>query len=149
MEEIDKNKIIHDVYYSPSGFSSMKNTLEDAWKKDKTITMKDVKTWYNQNVPKTTQLRGQNSYIPPEANFIYEVDLFFIVKPEHLEFKIGMLVIGLFSKFCTVVMLKGKTPDIVLPALQQAFTTLGGTPRVLGSDMEGSLLSSELNKFYK
>jgi len=46
-------------------------------------------------------------------------------------------------------MLKGKTPDIVLPALQQAFSTLGGTPRVLGSDMEGSLLSPELNKFYK
>jgi hypothetical protein len=45
-------------------------------------------------------------------------------------------------------MLKSKTPDIVLPALEQAFVNLGGIPRVLVSDSEGALLSNELNKFY-
>jgi hypothetical protein len=46
-------------------------------------------------------------------------------------------------------MLKSKTPEIMLPALEQAFVNLGGTPRVLVSDSEGALLSNELNKCYK
>ena len=48
--EIDKDKIIHDVYYSPSGYSSMSNTLSDAKKKEKSIKMEDVKMWFNQHV---------------------------------------------------------------------------------------------------
>ena len=145
----DINNIIRDVYHSPSGYASIKQTFDDARKKDKSIKMSDVKAWFAENVPKTTQLKGYNSYIPPEANFSCEIDLFFITKPEDLEFKIGKLVIDFFCKFCTVIMLKGKTPDILLPALQQAFITLGGTPRAVASDMEGSLLGTELNKFYK
>ena len=148
MEDIDKDKIIKDVYYAPDGYSSMKNTLEAARTKDKRIKMQDVKAWFNKNVQRTTQLKGQNSYVAPEANFTYAADLFFITKPENLEYKIGLLVIDLFSKFCSVMMLKSKTPDIVLPALEQAFINLGGTPRVLVSDSEGALLSNELNKFY-
>ena len=41
--EIDKDKIIHDVYYSPSGYASMSQTLADAKKKEKSIKMEDVK----------------------------------------------------------------------------------------------------------
>ena len=111
--------------------------------------MEDVKKWFSANVSRTTQLRRYNSYIAPHANFEYQVDLFFITKPENLEYKIGVLVIDIFSKFCSVMMLKGKSPDVVLPALQQAFITLGGTPRVVASDSEGALMSTELNKFYK
>jgi hypothetical protein len=33
--------------------------------------------------------------------------------------------------------------------LEQAFKTLGGIPKVLVSDSEGSLMSKELNQFYK
>ena len=54
-----------------------------------------------------------------------------------------------FSKFCSVLLLKSKTPDVVLPALQQSFITLGGTPKVIASDAEGALDSAELNKFYE
>ena len=46
-------------------------------------------------------------------------------------------------------MLKSKTPDVVLPALKQAFVNIGGTPKVLVSDTEGALVSNELNRFYK
>ena len=41
--EIDKDRIIRDVYYSPSGYGSMRQTLDDARKKDKSIKMEDVK----------------------------------------------------------------------------------------------------------
>ena len=45
-------------------------------------------------------------------------------------------------------MLKSKTPEVMLPTLEQAFVNLGGTPRVLVSHSEGALLSNELDKFY-
>ena len=149
MEDIDRDKIIKDVYYAPDGDSSMKKTLEAARTKDNRIKMQDVEAWFNKNVRRTTQLRGQNSYVAPEANFEYEVDLFYITRPDNLEYKIGMLIIDKFSKFCSVLMLKSKTPDVVLPALHQGFMNLGGTPRVLANDNEGALGSNELNKFYE
>ena len=104
--DIDKDKIIHDVYYSPSGYSSMRQTLDDARKKEKSIKMEDVKKWFAAKISRTTQLKGYNSYIAPHANFEYQVDLFFITKPENLEYKIGMIVIDIFSKFCSVLLLK-------------------------------------------
>ena len=111
--------------------------------------MEDVKQWFKEHVPRTTQLTGQNSYIPPYANFEYQADIFFVTRPENLEYKIGLILIDTFSKFCSVIMLKGKTPDIVLPAMEQAFTNLGGIPRVLYSDSEGAFLSKDLNDFHK
>ena len=143
-----KIKIIHDTYFSPSGYSSINNTFQEAKKKnDDSIRLADVKAWFDANIQRTTQLRGYNSYVAPKVNFEYEVDLFFITKPEDLEYKIGMVVIDMFFKFCSVLLLKSKTPDVVLPALQQSFITLGGTPKVIVSDAEGALDSSELNNF--
>jgi hypothetical protein len=47
-------------------------------------------------------------------------------------------------------MLKNKTPDVILPALEQAFKTLGGMPKVLVSViLKVHLMSKELNQFYK
>jgi hypothetical protein len=71
------------------------------------------------------------------------------MKPDNLEYKIALLVIDKFSKFCSVIMLKNKTPEVILPALEQSFKTLGGIPKVLVSDSEGALMSKELNKFYQ
>ena len=87
MEDIDKEKMVKDVYYASDGYSSMKNTLEAARTKDKRIKMQDVKAWFNKNVQRTTPLRAQNSYVAPEANFTYAADLFFITEPENLGYK--------------------------------------------------------------
>jgi hypothetical protein len=105
---MDKFDIIKNIYYQPDGYASMKDTYKKAKEKDKNIKMEDVKAWFNENVPRTTQLKGQNSYIPPYSNFEYEADLFFIMKPEDLEYKIALLVIDKFSKFTSVMMLKIK-----------------------------------------
>ena len=77
----------------------MKDTYEKAKQQYQTIKFIDVKNWYNDNVQKTTQLRGYNSYIPPHVNFAYDFDLFFITKREDLEYKIALLVIDKFSIF--------------------------------------------------
>jgi hypothetical protein len=100
-------------------------------KKIKQSNWKMLNNWYNENVPRTSQLRGYNSYIPPHANFEYQADVFFVTRPENLEYKIGLIVVDTFSKFCSVMMLKNKTPDVILPAMEQAFKTLGGMPQIL------------------
>ena len=48
--DIDKDKILRDVYFSPSGYSSMRQTLDDARKKEKSIKMEDVKKWFSANI---------------------------------------------------------------------------------------------------
>ena len=76
-DDKDINKPITDAYYFPSGYASMTQTLEDARKKNKTINMSDVEAWFAEHVLTTTQVKRQSSYIPPEANFVFEVDLCF------------------------------------------------------------------------
>ena len=39
---MDKQKIISDIYYDKSGYGSKAITLQDARRKDKTITKSDV-----------------------------------------------------------------------------------------------------------
>ena len=53
---MSKQEIIANVYYDKSGFGSKKTTLDDAKKKDKTITMQDV-----EDSSKTTLKRRESN----------------------------------------------------------------------------------------
>ena len=71
-----KNKVISKVYYDPSGYASIKQTLLDARKIDKTITYDNVKVWFDKNLTKKTQLKGYNSFIASEPYEELQADLF-------------------------------------------------------------------------
>ena len=43
---MEKEQIISNTYYDLGGFSSVKNTLEQARKKEPSIKYQDVKTWF-------------------------------------------------------------------------------------------------------
>ena len=62
-----KAKNISKTYNDLSGFGSIKQTFEEARKKDKTITLNDVKAWKEHNIVRKTNLKGYNSYIAAEA----------------------------------------------------------------------------------
>ena len=64
---MSKQEIIANVYYDKSGFGSKKTTLEDAKKKDKTITMQDVEEFFKNNIEEKRKQRGQNSFVAPNA----------------------------------------------------------------------------------
>jgi uncharacterized membrane protein (UPF0127 family) len=68
---------------------------------------------------------------------------------EEEEFKIGLIVIDAFTKEITVFLLKNKTPDVILPALEQAFKNLGGTPEIFYTDDEGAYNSSILKLYFQ
>ena len=48
----DKNELISKIYFDKSGYGSIKTTLDDARKIDKSITLNDVKQFFNNNVEK-------------------------------------------------------------------------------------------------
>ena len=72
------NEIISKIYNEPSGFGSLKTTLEDARKIDKSITNEDVKKFFQEHVEQKKQLKGYNSFIAPYPNYEFQIDLFFV-----------------------------------------------------------------------
>ena len=54
-----KQKIISDIYFDKAGYGSKKITLEDAKKKDPSIKISDVETFFKDNVEvKRKQVNG-------------------------------------------------------------------------------------------
>ena len=96
----DKDKIISDVYHDRAGFGSQRTTYLDAKKTNPSITMQDVKDWFSENIERKTQLSGYNSFVAPETNYEYQLDLFFI-SPKDLknqQFKGGLVLLDVFSR---------------------------------------------------
>ena len=60
-----KDEIISKIYYDPSGFGSIKTTFDDARKKDKSITLDDVKEFFRTRVEKKNKAYGFNSFVAP------------------------------------------------------------------------------------
>ena len=53
---LDKSKesIIAEVYYDPSGYGSIKDTLKDVKRYDNIITYEDIKQWKSKNTEQKT-----------------------------------------------------------------------------------------------
>ena len=147
----DKQDIIKKIYFDPVGFDSIKRTFEDARKINKNITLDDVKQFFKTNVEQKKQLKGYNSFIPNEAKFEYQIDLFFIsLKDFPNERNIGgVLCIDVFSKFITIIPIKAKTIAVILDAIKQIINKVG-KPKNVYTDNEGAWSrGSEINKYFK
>lgn len=148
----DKNDTIAKIYNDKSGFGSIKNTLDDARKIDKSININDVKLFFNNNVEKKDNLKGMNSFIAPHANYEYQMDLFFIPNDEILEkqdFRVGMLMIDIFSKYMAVVPIKSKKEGDVASGLIECLHKMGGKPQILYTDGETALNTDAIQTYLK
>jgi hypothetical protein len=145
MSEI-KDKIISEVYHEFYG--SIKDTFTDAKKKDKTITYDDVKKWFDNNFTRKTNLKGYNSYIASEPFEEFQMDLFFINDLENQDYKIGLLMIDIFSKYMTVVPLNTKQPLDVLEGIKQCIKNMGENPISIYTDDEGSFNSKQVKQYF-
>jgi len=136
-----KDKIISKTY------GSIKNTYADAKKLDRTITLKDVKAWFDKSFIRKKNLKGFNSYIAQHPHEEYQMDLFFINDLEDQEYKIGLMMIDIFSKYMTVVPLETKQTRDLLAGIKEAFGYMGKKPEVIYSDDEGALNSKDSELF--
>ena len=147
----DKQTIIKQVYYDPAGFDGIKKTFEDARKKDKNITLNDVKEWFEKNIEQKKQLKGYNSFVANEAKFEYQIDLFFISSKDfpNETYIGGVLCIDIFSKFITIIPIKSKTIPDILDAIKQIINKVG-KPKHVYTDNEGAWSrGTEINKYFK
>ena len=109
-----KRDIIHRIYTDRAGFGSIADTLKEVRKIDSTITYNDVKQWKENNTIRKTNLKGYNSYVADYPHQEYQIDLFFISDLDReLEnkqvYKVGMMIIDIFSKYMVVIPLQGKS----------------------------------------
>ena len=111
-----KQDIISNIYFDRSGFGSRAQTLKDSREKDATITTEDVEEFFRKNVEEKRKPRGENSFVAPHSFFEFQLDLFFISKKdlENQKFRIGLVLIDIFSKYATVIPIKSKEPPDML-----------------------------------
>ena len=150
MSSSNKDDIISNVYYDRAGFGSLKTTLVDSKKKDPSITMQDVKEWFEENVQRKKQLSGYNSFIAPHVLYEFQLDLFFISKNDlqTQKFSIGLVLIDVFSRKAAVMPIMSKQPADITAGIMEGLNKLG-KPHLIYSDDEGSLNNQDLVDFFK
>lgn len=144
---MSKNEIIEKVYNDYYG--SIKQTYEEAKKIDNTIKYDDIKKYFEQNRVRRTNLKGYNSFVADHFKQEYQIDLFFVNENDDDEYKIGLLIIDIFSKYMTVSPLKTKQPKDVLEGLEDGFKNIGGLPETAYTDDEGALNSTLIQEYFK
>ena len=150
MSSTNKDKIISDIYFDRSGFGSQAVTFKDAKAKDKSITMADVKAWFEKNIERKKPMSGFNSFIAPHSFYEFQIDLFFITNNDlkNQKFRIGLAMIDVFSKYAVVVPIKSKQPPDLLAGIMEGINKMGKAPELIYSDEEGSLNSSVLKEYF-
>ena len=145
----DKNKTISDIYFDKSIFGSQATTFKDAKAKDKSITLADVKAWFEKNMDRKRPMSGFNSFIAPYAYYEYQIDLFFITKKDldNQKFRIGLVMIDIFSKFALVIPIKSKQPPDLLAGIMEGINKMGKKPKMFYSGEEGSLYSKTIIEY--
>ena len=137
-----RDKTIRRVYYSKTGSGTAYKTYLDAKEIGPIITLAWVRDWFKKNVERTRQVGGaRNSYLAPHAGFEYQADLFFITDKQfpNQDYKAGLSMIDVFSKFAVVIPLKEKDCFNVMDAIFKAFQIMGKQPEILYTDDEGAL----------
>ena len=128
---MDKNEIIKKLYYDPAGFGSIQATLKDARAKDKTITLNDVKAWFKINVEQKKNLKGYNSFVANEPFEEFQVDPCFFGDLKDKEYKGGLAIIDIFSKYATLIPTTDNKAPTFLEALKKGIQNMGGKPKTI------------------
>ena len=144
-----KQDIISSIYYDRAGFGSRAQTLKGKREKDATITKEDVEKFFESNIEEKRKPRGENSFVAPHAHFEHQLVLFFISKNdlENQKFRIGLVLIDIFSKYATGIPIKSKEPPDVLAGIMEGLQKMGDKPKMFYSDEEGSLYSKTVIEY--
>ena len=134
--------IVYNYFYG-----SIEDTYNDVRNKDPPIKYDDVRRWLEKHHIRKTNLRDYNSFIADHPKQEYQIDLFFMNEDE--QYKVGLLIIDIFSKFIDVEPLKTKQPDDVLQGLKDGFHNMQGKPESIYSDDEGAFNSKLIQDYFK
>ena len=144
-----KQDIINDTYFDRGGFGSRARTLQEARKKDKSITAEDVNEFFRKNVEQKRKQTGQNSFVAPNAYYEFQVDLFFINDIPNQKFRVGMICIDVFSKYMNAVPISSKQPPNILASVMENIKKMDGKSKLIYIDDEGSFNNQSVIDYLK
>ena len=134
MSERTKDDVIKSVYYGRDGFGNVTTTYEKAKKKDKTITVLNVKDWFFNNIENIKKPQGSNSFINNAPLEEFQID-HFTFGPRGVE-NDGLAVIDVFSKVARVY--PGKNDGATTLAGVMTFIADVGKPKMIYCDNEST-----------
>lgn len=143
------NKTISRVYYDKLGYGSKKETFDDVKKIDKNIKYSDVVDFFEKHVEQKKNLRGMNSFIASHAYEEFQMDLMFFSDLKDKEYSSALLMIDIFTKYCSIIPVKTKNNQDVYDAVLQALEKMKGYPETIYTDDESSFHSNIMNDFFK
>ena len=119
--------LIKKIHYDTSGYGSVQETFKDAKKIDSTITVANVKDWFERNVERKKQLRGFNSYISKGPRDECEVGVFDVryLKEMAHGYGCGFLVIDNFTKYMWIIPIENKEPPELIRAMGEIVKIMG------------------------
>lgn len=142
-----KDEIIEFVYHDLAGYGSMQDTLKEAKLKDKSITINDVKNWFDKNVEKKRQLKGYNSFVASEPFQEFQIDIGFFTDLKDPQYQAGLFVIDIFTKYATIIPMTNTKAPTFLEALKKSFENMNGKPKSIYSDNEGSWHNQKVKEY--
>ena len=102
-----------------------------------------------QNILLKRKERGQNRFL--RHIIFYEFQLDFLLPKNDLEnqheFRIGLVLTHIFSKYATLIPTKSKQPPDVLAGLMEGLQKMGKKPKLLYSDEEGRFKLYDIMKY--
>ena len=144
-----KDETIAKIYYDPAGYGSNIATLKEAKEIDKTITLEDIKEWKAKNLERKTQLKGYNSFVASRPYQEYQMDLMFFSDLKDPDYAQGLLMINIFNILLTVIPVKTKQIPDVAVAIDHSINKMCHKPETIYSDIEGSFVSNQIQKYFK
>jgi hypothetical protein len=145
----NKDEIISKIYYNESGYGSIIKTHKAAKAIDKTISVKYVSKWFDENVGKKGQPKGSNSFVAQYAFQEFQIDLCFFKDLPNQKYTTAMVCIDVFSKYAVVVPIIDRKVPAVAAGIIECFQSMMKKPEILFTDGETAFNDSLLIEYYK
>jgi hypothetical protein len=93
-------------------------------------------------------VRGRNSFVAPYSNYQYQIDLCFFADLENHKFKVGMICVGIFSKFAAVVQIKSTSEGDEAAGLFECIAKMLKKPKMIYTDDEQALQTAAMKNYF-
>ena len=137
------------MYVDKAGFGSKQRTLDEARKKDKSITVNGINEFFKKNVEQKRRPVRTNSFVAPHSAYEYQIDLFFINEMENQQFRVGMLTIDVFDKFMHVVPISEEHEEDLASGIIESRHKMGKKPKIVYTDDEGAISKESIQTHFK
>ncbi len=149
-ELTEREKIIDDIYTNPRyGYGSLRETTEQAKKKDSTITFAEVKKYLDKIESRQInyKVKSQNSFVSKHKLYEIQMDLVDMGNRAKTadKYRYALVAIDTFTKVAWGVPMKTKKPVEVMEAFKEILSKIGN-PQYIYTDREGAFESKEFVK---